>query len=227
MGTPTGLGPSFTRRVVPLPAELLFQRDATAQTLDEMHRGFMVTDHSCRVMFSNRTAQEILERSDGLQLSVNGLCAARARDTADLRGLIRHAASPEAPAGEVSVLTIWRPSLKRMLLLRITPIQIPSSPLLAQFLGLAAIFLHDPIPPVSLDETALARLYGFTKAECRLITLVLNGSTMQQAAMNLAVTLSTARTHLKHILMKADTNRQTQLISLLLGSVLDVPELDQ
>ncbi len=227
MGTPGDLGPSCATRVVPLPAELLLERDTAAQTLDDMHRGFMVTDHSCRVLFSNHTAQKILECGDGLHLAANGLCTARARDTADLRGLIRHAASPEAPAGEVSVLSIWRPSLQRMLLLRITPMQIPSSPLLAQFLALAAIFLHDSTAAASFDEAALARLYGLTKAECRLLTLVLNGSTLQWAATTLAVTLNTARTHLKHIFMKTDTNRQTQLISLLIRSVMEVPELGQ
>ncbi len=224
MGTPTGLGPSCSKRVLPLPAELLLERDAAAQTLDGMHRGFMVTDHSCRVLFSNRIAQGILECGDGLQSGPNGLCAARARDTADLRGLIRHAASPGAPAGEVSALSIWRPSLQRVLLLRITPIQVPSSPLLAQFLALAAIFVHDPAAPALLDECALTRLYGLTTAECRLLTLVLNGNTLQQAAATLAVTLNTARTHLKHIFMKTDTNRQTQLIPILVGSVMEFPE---
>lgn len=217
--------PLLVRRGAPVSTELLLERDAAAQALDCMHRGFIVADHSCEVLFANRSAQKILQTGDGLQLTAEGLRAARPRDSADLRGLIRHAASPEAPAGLVSVLSLWRPSFKRMLLVRITPIQIPSSPLLAQFLAHAAIFLHDPAAPAMVDETALARLYGLTRAECRLITLLLNGSSLQQAATALAVSLNTARTHLKHIFMKTDTNRQTQLISLLIGSVMDVPEL--
>jgi DNA-binding CsgD family transcriptional regulator len=217
--------PSFIKRVAPVSTELLLEREAAAQALDCMHRGFIVADHSCEVLFSNRTAQKILQTGDGLQLSADGLRAVRPRDSADLRGLIRHAASPEAPAGLVSVLSLWRPSLKRMLLLRITPIQIPSSPLLAQFLAHAAVFLHDPAAAASVDEAALSRVYGLTGAECRLVTFLLNGSTLQLAAMALGVSLNTARTHLKHVFMKTDTNRQTQLISLLIGSVMEVPEL--
>ncbi len=217
--------PAVTHRAIPASADLLMQREAAAQALDCMHRGLIVADDGCQVLFSNRTAHKILEEGDGLQLTPDGLRAARPRDSADLRGLIRHAASPEAPAGSVSVLSLWRPSLKRMLLLRITPIQTPSSPLLAQLVAHAAIFLHDPAVPAALDEAALARLHGLTHAECRLITVVLNGSTLAQAGKALGVSLNTARTHLKHVFMKTDTNRQTQLVSLLVGSVMQVPDL--
>lgn len=225
MGTVRSCLPSLTRRLAPMSTELLVERDAAAQALDCMHRGLIVSDHCCRVLFSNHTAQKILQSGDGLRLTADGLRAARPRDSADLRGLIRHAASPEAPAGLFSVLSLWRPSLKRTLLLRITPIQIPSSPLLAQFLAHAAIFLHDPAAPASVDEVALSALYGLTGAECRLITFLLNGSTLQTAAKALGVSPNTARTHLKHVFMKTDTNRQTQLISLLIGSVMEVPDL--
>ncbi len=224
MGTPTGLGHPIARHAVPLPAELLLERDAAAHALDCMGRGFMVADHACHLLFSNRVAKTILEAKDGLLLGADGLRAARARDSADLRGLIRYAASPEAAPGAFTVLTIWRPSLKRMLLMRITPIQVPSSPLLAQFLALAGIFVHDPTAPALIDRTALSRLYGLTRAECHLLTLLLNGHTLQDAATTLRVSFNTARTHLKHIFMKTDTNRQTQLISLLLASVMGAAE---
>ncbi len=226
MGTPTiRLGPAAPTRRTPISSELLLARDAAAQALDCMHRGLIISDRSCQVLFSNQTAQKILQSGDGLQLTTEGLRAARPRDSADLRGLVRHAASPDAPVGLLSVMSLWRPSLKRMLLLRITPIQNSASPLMAQFLAQAAIFLHDPAAPISVDEAALTRLYGLTGAESHLVALLLSGSTLQQAADILEVSLNTARTHLKHVFLKTDTNRQTQLISLLIGSVMEVPEL--
>jgi len=218
--------PPLARRVAPISAELLLERDAAAQALDCMHRGFIVADDLCQVLFANHTAQRILEENDGLHVGPDGLRASRPRDSGDLRGLIRHAASPEAPAGLVTLMSLWRPSLKRMLLLRITPIQTPSAPLLAQLLSHAAIFLHDPAAATTVDEGALSRLYGLTGAESHLVALLLSGSTLQQAAQALGVSLNTIRTHLKHVFMKTDTNRQTQLISLLIGSVMEVPEFD-
>ncbi len=223
--TPRVSRAAFPRHLAPRSAELLLGRDAAAQALDCMHRGFMVADESCQVLFSNHTARQILQANDGLQLAPDGLRAARPRDSADLRGLIRHAASPEAPAGSVSVMSVWRPSLKRTLLLRITPIQSSSSPLLAQFMAHAAIFIPDPAATTSVDERALSRLYGFTSAESRLVNLLLNGSSLQQVARALGVSLNTARTHLKHVFLKTDTNRQTQLLSLFIGSVIEVPDL--
>ncbi len=92
MGTPTiRLGPPApVRRVVPISSELLLARDAAAQALDCMHRGLIISDRSCQVLFSNQTAQKILQAGDGLQLTTDGLRAARTRDSADLRGLVRH-----------------------------------------------------------------------------------------------------------------------------------------
>ncbi len=76
-----------------------------------------------------------------------------------------------------------------------------------------------------IDERALSRLYGLTRAEALLLVRLLNGSTLEEVSQVLRVSMNTVRTHLKHIFLKTDTNRQTQLVSLLLGSVIQVADL--
>ncbi len=205
-------------------ADLLLQRDAAAQALDYLQRGILVTDAATRVLFSSRTADKILRSADGLYLRPEGLSTSRPEETADLRGLVRYAASSNADADTPGVMGVWRPSLKRMLLLRITPLHVQLGPL-DPIIHRAAVFVHDPATPTLIDEAALSRLYGLTRAESHLVVLLLKGVNVQQASAALGVSLNTVRTHLKHIFVKTDTNRQTQLVSLLLGSVIQVPDI--
>ncbi len=205
--------------------DLFLQRDAAAQALDCMQRGLIVADDCCQVTFSNRTAEKILHEKDGLSVGPNGLQADRSRDSANLRGLIRHAAGVEATPGDVTVFSAWRPSLKRSLLLRITPLQTPWPDAIDGVLRRAALFVHDPSAKARIDEHALSRLYGLTRAEALLLVRLLNGSTLEEASQVLRATMNTARTHLKHIFLKTDTNRQTQLVSLFLNSVIQVADL--
>ena len=203
-----------------LPADLLVEREAAAQGLDSFHRGLIVADEGTRVLFSNRTADKIIKAADGLYRGPDGLSAYRTRDTADLRGLVRWAAGDHGPTAEdMAVLSVWRPSLKPSLLVRIAPVLLPP-PLGGRPLNRAAIFLQDPMASANIDQSALTRLYGLTKAESHLVAILLGGKTLGEAGTALHVSPNTVRTHLKHIFLKTETNRQTQLLALLIGSVL-------
>lgn len=211
-----------TRRA--LPADLLVQREAAAQGLDSLHRGLIVADEGARLLFSNRTADKILKAADGLYGGPDGLSAYRARDTADLRGLVRWAADGHVPMAEdAAVVSLWRPSLKPSLLVRIAPVQL-SPDLDGRPLCRAAIFLQDPAVAATIDQSALMRLYGLTRAESHLVAILLGGKTLAEAGDILHVSPNTIRTHLKHIFLKTETNRQTQLLALLVGSVLQRPD---
>ena len=61
-------------------------------------------------------------------------------------------------------------------------------------------------------------LYGFTRAEATFVEHLLRGTSVEDAADLLCISLHTARTHLKRILMKADTGRQAELLRVILTS---------
>jgi DNA-binding CsgD family transcriptional regulator len=67
------------------------------------------------------------------------------------------------------------------------------------------------------DEAALRRLYGFTRSEARLISLLARGQSVEAAADELRMAFGLVRTHLQHIFQKTETNRRGQLLSLLLN----------
>jgi DNA-binding CsgD family transcriptional regulator len=63
----------------------------------------------------------------------------------------------------------------------------------------------------------MRQLYGLTPAEARVANLLLEGLEVREAAERLGITLETARFHLKRVLAKTGTRRQTELLRLMLS----------
>ncbi|MGH6836843.1 MAG: helix-turn-helix transcriptional regulator [Methylocella sp.] len=57
-----------------------------------------------------------------------------------------------------------------------------------------------------------ADLFALTATEARVVSQLVSGEGLARAASRLAIALSTARFHLKHILEKTDTHRQAELV---------------
>ena len=70
-----------------------------------------------------------------------------------------------------------------------------------------------PLPPKEM----LAQLFGFTAAEMRVAERLLMGDSPEQVAAFLNVKTATARWHLASIYRKTGTNRQAELVRLLLS----------
>jgi DNA-binding CsgD family transcriptional regulator len=81
----------------------------------------------------------------------------------------------------------------------------------------AIVFVHDPERPPASRGEALRSLYGLTHSEVQLADLLLAGETVAGAAEKRHTTEESARTQLKMILRKTATNRQTELIRLMLS----------
>ncbi len=66
---------------------------------------------------------------------------------------------------------------------------------------------------LAAKETALCKLYGMTRAEAALVTILLPGKSLDEAAAALSISPHIARTHIKRILMKVDTYDMPNLTS--------------
>jgi two-component system, response regulator PdtaR len=62
-----------------------------------------------------------------------------------------------------------------------------------------------------LIEDVLNQVYNLTPAESRVVSKLLDNPDVEAAAESLHISISTVRTHLKHIYRKTDTNRQSSL----------------
>lgn len=66
------------------------------------------------------------------------------------------------------------------------------------------------------DHNILARTFGLSPAEIRLCRAMVEGSTLHEAAEQLSITRETVRHRIKQIFQKTGTNRQSELVALLL-----------
>ena len=81
-----------------------------------------------------------------------------------------------------------------------------------------AIVVIDPERAIHLDAESISQAYQLTPSEARVSALIAVGERIEAAAAVLGITPSTARTHLKRILRKTRTNRQAELVKLLLDA---------
>ncbi len=89
----------------------------------------------------------------------------------------------------------------------------------------AIIFISDPeIRDVSIVNV-LMEMYGLTPAEAELAQFLSQGNSLEETAKARHVTLNTVRGQLKQIFAKTNTNRQGELLQLLLSGVASVDSL--
>ena len=62
----------------------------------------------------------------------------------------------------------------------------------------------------------LADAYGLTVSEARLLSALMDGKRLEDAATELRVSVNTVKTHLQNIFRKTETRRQSELLSLVL-----------
>lgn len=191
----------------------LARRTAEA-ALDRLAAGIVVTDAQARVLFVNAAAQRIIDKADGLAIGRGGALAAVQRsEEAQLHQLIRRTTAPDSHGG--GALAVRRRSEKRPFGLLVAPLR-----LLSDGLGLeratAVVFISDPEEGHPPPTTILRTLYGLTSAEARVAAAIVEGETAETIAERHAISEGTVRQHLKSILAKTETHRQSELVRLVL-----------
>jgi DNA-binding CsgD family transcriptional regulator/PAS domain-containing protein len=188
-------------------------------TLDRQTAAIVLLDSRGMVVFRNKSARSLFESQKDLRITRDEIQASNPSEHKKLTRLIRGAACTGAgvsshPGGAV---TISRNAFKR-------PLHVLVSPLRTDALRLghtspaAVLFITDPEEEPLLPEEWLQQLYGLTPAESRLALLLAAGNAPKEAAQQLQVGISTVRSQLKSIFAKTDTNRQSELVRLLLMS---------
>jgi DNA-binding CsgD family transcriptional regulator len=90
--------------------------------------------------------------------------------------------------------------------------------------AVAVLFIGDP-EGGQVDATdVLEALYQLTSAEADLLRRLAEGRSLDQVAEERGVTISTVRSQLKQVFAKTDTNRQSELVHLVLTGVAAIRE---
>lgn len=199
------------------------ERTLYANTVERMLIGTVILDEKGAVLKIGEPTQKILDKKDGISIVAGALKVHYVSENRELQRMIDKAlrASNEAEDGSLStkVLSITRPSkcTKLSILVRPIPLGVMSSGLHRPSV---AVFIRDPDSPLERPVDAVRQLFGFTPAEASLALLLANGLTLDEAAAKLDIKKNTVRSQLRSIFSKTGVTRQTELVRVLLHSVI-------
>jgi DNA-binding NarL/FixJ family response regulator len=184
---------------------------AFAQALDTMPNGILIVGPDLRIHHMNRSGREILARNRGVECRNGSLTVQDKLLEQRLRELVRAAlARGRADQSDATGAMFVRAPLSREHVeLIVAPV--PGSGAEEQN-ARALVYLFDANSPRQVSHDMLTGLYGLTQTEAKLVQLMSNGMTLDEAAQELEISVNTARTHLKHVFHKTGINRQTELI---------------
>lgn len=191
---------------------------AVAEALDHSHQGVILLDSTGRALVVNQVATAIFAGEKNLRLTSRGLVAAIPSENRQLGALIQAAITTAKGNGISSsggAMAISRNDLRRPLQVLVIPLRTRSI-YLGKDIPVVAVFVSDPERKGISESRIVAQLYGLTPAESRLAQSLATGNSLKEASEELGVAESTARSQLKSIFSKTNTNRQSELVRLFL-----------
>jgi DNA-binding CsgD family transcriptional regulator len=201
----------------------LHERMALAEVMDRLPIGLVLLDRALRPVVTNRTADRIFALDDGFSLGPDGLQAANPRDDTVLQGILTELSEGKRSAADgESMMAVSRPSGKRAFPLLIGMLAEAAVGDVAEDAIISLIF-GDPETGQGIPPEALRSAYDLTPAESELVGMLAEGYCLAEAAVKRGVSLNTVRTQLKHVFAKTATNRQGELIRLVLTGSASFP----
>lgn len=191
-----------------------------AETVNRLMVGAIIVDENGKILQSNHVAEEILQNSDGIR-RVGGILEARyLPENRQLQRMIKAAVSLSVQA-EPSIseaMSVTRPSGKCSLGVVVRSIPV-SEWAESGRRAAAAIFIRDPEAGSRAPHEVVRQLFNLTPSETALAMELVNGLSLDEAAEKLGVKRNTARAHLRAIFSKTGVTRQSELVRMLLNSV--------
>ncbi len=193
-------------------SQLYAAAGAATAALEQLNQAIALIDGGGRVSFANTLAREIFREADGLSLRRDELIGPTRPDSIRLSFAMKRAVN----AGQGASIRLARPSQRRPLSIMITPLK-PAAGYLAA--PAALVVIHDPDRSAVPPTVRLMQAYGFTLAEAGVAQMLLRGNGVAAVAERLGISLETARTHLRRVLTKTGTHRQSDLMLVLMREV--------
>ncbi|HVV43832.1 MAG TPA: helix-turn-helix transcriptional regulator [Bryobacteraceae bacterium] len=202
-------------RAVRLQSELRSLQLQNAAFTGHLDRHLCLLDKERRVIYGNSASRQILARNDGLSMVNGQLTAQTDRENKMLHESIAEALRRQTlECTDVSRLT--ENAMPYRILLFPLPVEEgfalgPAQPAVA-----AAILDLDAQP--HFDSAVLQRLFSLTKTESAVAARLAQGQSTAEIADEMHLSVETVRTHLRRIMARTRTHRQSALVSLVLKS---------
>jgi DNA-binding CsgD family transcriptional regulator len=182
-----------------------------ADALRAIGRPALFLDRFGFVLDHNALADELFD--DELRVHNRRLIIGDPNGKASFEDLVDRLRSTPDRAGFPTLTFLVRRERRSAVLAHVVPV--PASAR-GPFLGARALLLLSELQAAPrLEPRLVARVFGLTRAEATLASLIGVGMAPADAAMRLGVSRETVRNQLKAVFSKTDTHRQSELVLLL------------
>lgn len=222
--------PAFTEadiaRLAPLIPRLQLATAVNFQLADRDHRievqgsllgtlgpALVLLDANGKIVHTGPATQTLLDNNDGLGIQDAHLRLTDRTLQQSLASLI----APSQPANADSVLRIPRRNGKPPLVILRVPLPFERVTVSDVRRPACALLVYDPDSRPRCNSGALRSLFGLTTAEIRVAEALISIGTLPTIATELGVSEHTVRTQIKSVFYKTGTNRQADLVRLLLS----------
>jgi DNA-binding CsgD family transcriptional regulator len=185
--------------------------------LDRHPHALLLADAAGRVLYANKAAREIAEAKDGIAIEAGGISVGSEKQAAVFREALGSIASCRDPS--MRRMEVPRPSRKQPYRVMLMPVQASGWSPLGVSLPAVTVLIVDSDSQPGPDVAALRELFALTPAEARVTGQLALGRSVEEIAAEASISVETVRTHLKRTLSKTGTERQGELISLILRSM--------
>lgn len=181
------------------------------QALDALSAGVVMTDAEGTILHANRAAEAMMQAGDPIR-GVGGMLRTNLPSaTQELHTAIALADRQEAALGETGLAVRLTNPGEPPMLAHVLPLKQSEARTRVRSNAAAAVFIG-AVSNGANGAEAMSVAFGLTPMETRILTGLLVGKTLQQAADTLGVARTTARTHLDNIFVKTGVARQADLI---------------
>jgi DNA-binding CsgD family transcriptional regulator/PAS domain-containing protein len=211
---------AYPRSAFPLAALSRVDSHAmiSAATLDVMAMPILVLDAEGHCIDTNAAADRLLATTRLIRISGGVLVIADQDASRQVAHAVRAAAAGADPVStRVTVVALTLEESRRY------AAEVIALPRAAPSDGIAALMLQEIGKLQPLPGDILVKLYGFTPAEARLVALLAQDFSLEDAAAALGIARTTAKTHLQRVFEKTGTNRQPQVVRLALSAFAAAP----
>ncbi len=195
-------------------------QESLLSLLDKNPLGIFLLDHTGSVILANRAGRELIDAADGIRLQKNALNLVSRSDDEVLQRLIGEALKSTRITGAMpgGAMAALRPSGRRAFSIMVSPLS-QTGHALSELRPSACVVIADPAKRHAPPLERLQAVFGFTTSEARLALRLALGDDLHGAARELGIAYATARAQLSAIFRKTSTNRQGQLVRVLLTTI--------
>lgn len=183
--------------------------------LNCLRDGVALLDSSAAVTFSNIALDRMLRAGCGLRMRSGHLFAECPRANAELRAAVNDCLSERRHFGAPSAVSIWDVGRTYPIVVSVLPIGRDNADVPGSRPTAAMLLAVDTMPSVGLDDRFLRDAFQLTDAEALVARRLVGGDTLAGIAATKGISLHTARSQLKSIMLKLGISRQSELVALL------------